>query len=263
MHELRRYRKSLVIWTMSLVLLAIVFLSIYPSLIQGGDLSLLQEIMNSFDEAYKQLFSLDDNVFTSLVGFYGFLLTFVLLIGAIQATNLGLSLLSQEDRNKTADFLLSKPVTRSDVITSKLMAGITVLVITNAIFIPTMITITNNAFEEKIASDVLLLATLSLFFVQMFFLSLGLMLSVSFRKIKSVVSVSLPTVFGFYLIGILDGVIDEQTIRYLSPFKYFKISYINEYSMYEGSYLLVGIIVMLIAIVLTYKIYTRKDIHGV
>ena len=38
---------------------------------------------------------------------------------------------------------------------------------------------------------------------------------------KSVVSVTLPTVFALYIIGTLGEVVGEDKVRYISPFRYY------------------------------------------
>ena len=50
---------------------------------------------------------------------------------AIQASNYGFSLVSIEERELTADFLLAKPIGRGKILTAKLLAALAALTITN------------------------------------------------------------------------------------------------------------------------------------
>ncbi len=69
----------------------------------------------------------------TVLGFYSFVFMFVQLCLAIQASNYGFGLVSIEESELTADFLLSKPVSRAQVLTSKLLAALTSLTITNLV----------------------------------------------------------------------------------------------------------------------------------
>ena len=79
-------------------------------------------------------------------------------------------------------------------------------------------------------------------------------------KIKSVIAISLPTTFVFFIIGSLGAIVGNDTIRYITPFKFYDPTYIIQNNHYEWKYLLVEAIVILIAITLTYILFNKKDI---
>jgi len=79
------------------------------------------------------------------------------------------------------------------------------------------------AAEPFEASTFLLMAS-TLFLVQLFFLALGALFSVTIPRIKSVVAVSLPTVFTFYIVGMLGDVLANDEVRFITPFKFFETS---------------------------------------
>ena len=60
----------------------------------------------------------------TVLGYFGLVFLFVQLCLAIQAANYGFALVSVEEREWTADFLLAKPVGRSQIMTSKLLAAL-------------------------------------------------------------------------------------------------------------------------------------------
>jgi ABC-2 type transport system permease protein len=174
--------------------------------------------------------------------------------------NLGTSIVSKEVREKTADFLLTKPVKRSVVLTSKLVAAVSSLVITNVFFIGAASFITNQVKTDDFSFELLLMLSLTVFFVQLMFLALGIVISVIFQKIKTV---SLATVFGFYFLGMFFDTSGEEVKRYISPFKYFDTTYIIKNSSYESSFLIVGGIIIILAIVTSFFVYAKKDVHSV
>lgn len=93
-------------------------------------------------------------------------------------------------------------------------------------------------------------------------MSLGVIVSVVFPKIKSVISVSLATVFGFFIISMFDSVIEDEMLRYITPFKYFDTVYIISNGAYETPFIILGIVFIIVSISASYFIYSRKDIHA-
>jgi ABC-2 type transport system permease protein len=95
------------------------------------------------------------------------------------------------------------------------------------------------------------------------FLALGVVVSVVAGKIKSVISISLSTVFGFFIVSMLGSVIGDKAVRYISPFKYFDLVYIVKNAAYETSFIIIGLLFVITSIAASYLIYVKKDIHAV
>jgi ABC-2 type transport system permease protein len=60
---------------------------------------------------------------TTLSGFYGVMFLYFGLMGAIAAAMWGSDIISKEERDKTVEFALVLPVSRSRVITAKALAA--------------------------------------------------------------------------------------------------------------------------------------------
>ncbi|MBM7653908.1 ABC transporter permease subunit [Neobacillus cucumis] len=260
-HELKAYRKSTLIWTFSLIMVALLFLSMYPSFAKDADE--FKKLLAGYPLAMRKAIGLNlENIFT-ILGFYSYALTFTTICAAIQAMNLGTGIVSKEVREKTADFLLTKPVTRTQILTSKLLAAFTSLLFTNIVY---QIAVTFIAFQvktEEYSVKKLMLLSLTMFFIQLIFLSIGIIISVIVPKIKSVLTVSLATVFAFYFLGVISETSGDDVKRYISPFKYFDHIYIMKHANYEEPFLIVGAIMVVAAIVASYFIYAKRDIHAV
>lgn len=260
LHELKAYRKSIIIWACSMTLLAVMYIFIFKGL--GHDIENFKVFLKNMPDVMKKVFNIYIDSISTLEGFYSFIFSFVVLCGSIQAMNLGTAIVSEELRDKTADFLMTKPVSRIGIMTSKLIAAFSILVITNIIYLVLTIlaaVVAVDAFNLKL----FFMISLTLFFVQLMFTALGIMISVIVGKIKSVISVSLSTVFGFYVLGSLGSIIGEERVRYFSPFRYFDTVYIIKYAAYETSYVIIGLIFIVAAIASSYLVYINKDIHTV
>ncbi|MFS0774585.1 ABC transporter permease subunit [Neobacillus sp. 3P2-tot-E-2] len=261
LHELRAYRKSTIIWTISLIAVVALFMSLFPSFTK--DTEEFRKLLEGYPVALREAFGINLDNFFSILGFYCYGLSFVTLCGAIQAMNLGTSIVSKEVREKTADFLLTKPVTRTVVLTNKLLAALISIIITNIVYLAAATLLAYQVATVDFEVSIFIQLSLTVFFVQLTFLALGIIISVIVQRIKSVLTVSLATVFAFYFLGMFSSTSGDEVKRYLSPFKYFDTAYIIEKSGYEASFLITGAVIIVIAIGTSFFIYAKKDIHSV
>lgn len=260
-HELKMNRLSMLVWSVSLALMVILFLSLYPTFTKDVDASM--KILQNLPVPVREALGISLGNFFTIFGFYSYLFTFVTLAGAIQAMNLGVGIISKEKSGKTADFLLAKPVRRSSVVTQKLFAALFALVITNAIFLVAALISAHAASTKSFDTTTFLLITLTLFLIQLVFLALGILLSVIVPKIKSIIAVSLPVTFAFFIIGSLGAIIGNDNVRYMTPFKFYDPSYIMQHNHYELRYVVIEIAVVVVALALTYIVFNKKDIPSV
>ena len=261
LHELNGYRKSTLMWTATLVLVVLLFMSIYPAF--SKDVTAFKRILEGFPESVRNAIGLEVNQFFSLLGFYSYLFLYIKLLGAIQAMNLGIGIISKEVRDKTADFLLTKPVSRVTILVAKMMAALTCIVFTNVIFLLLTYLIVSYTSTEPFSSKTLFMLSLTLFLLQLLFLSLGFMIAVVVQKIKAVLPVSLGVVFMFFLLNLFGSATGDNLLRYLTPFQYVEPMYILKNNSYEPDFLLAGLIVLIVSIVVSYVVYTKKDIPSV
>lgn len=261
-HELRSYRKNTIIWIVSLGVATALFMSMFTIFTAGtGD---LVKLFGGFPKEVLKAFGIPEvtKLFT-LPGFYSFILGFLVLCGAIQAMNLGISSLGREATGKTADFLLTKPVTHARVVTAKLLAVLTCLAVSSAVFLLIATVSAYAVSPEGFDYYTFLLMTLSFFYVQVIFAALGFIVSVLIPKIKSVLPVSLSTVFGFYIIGSVGAALGDDRIYYLTPFKYFDPTDIVLNSAYQLKFIIISVAIVVVAVAAGTVTYKKKDIHAV
>lgn len=262
LHELKSLRKSAVIWTCVLISLAALYLSIYPGMTK--DAADFKKLLGSYPAPVRAMLGINLDYITSILGFYSMIFSFITLCGAIQAMNLGVSILSKESRERTADFLLVKPVSRSAIVSAKLLAAFTTILATDIVFCAVSSVIANSVKTADFSVKLFFMINLTLFFIQLIFLAVGVVVSVFFNKLKSVLPISLGVVFGSYMIGALIATgKNDDAIRFISPFKYFDTTYIIKNAGYEVSYLIIGAVIVVAAVVISYVIYNKKDIHAV
>ena len=119
-HELRTGRLSLLIWTAAIAFLLAVCIFIYPEMSVQ-----MEEISDTFSQmgSFSQAFGMDQINFGEFIGFFGVECGNVLgLGGALYAALIGISALAKEEKEHTAEFLLTHPVGRLRVLAEKLAA---------------------------------------------------------------------------------------------------------------------------------------------
>src|SRR4030067_2154603 len=130
-HEFLTRLKSVVIWSLAMAIIIVFYFSLFP--VFADQAALMNEFLARYPAQLRAAFGLDKIDLSTVLGFYAFIFMFVQLCLAIQASNYGFGLVSVEENELTADFLLSKPVSRTRVMTSKLLAAFTSLAITDLV----------------------------------------------------------------------------------------------------------------------------------
>lgn len=261
LQELRAYRKSIIIWCISLVALLGLYLSLFPAITEDAQNYL--KVLEGYPESVRVALGMNLATITSLLGFFSFTLTFMALFGAIQAMNIGLSIVSKEVRERTADFLMTKPISRTKILTAKLLAAFTLIGITNVVYLVTATVMANKVKSVNYDTSVFFMMACTFLFIQIMFLVIGITVSIILPKIKSVLPISLGITFGFYAIGAFIATSADDPVRYLTPFRYFDTNYIMLNGKYDTSYLITSIVWVTVAILVSYYVYNKKNIHAV
>jgi ABC-2 type transport system permease protein len=79
-------------------------------------------------------------------------------------------------------------------------------------------------------------------------------------KVKTVVSVTLPVVFGLFIIASFGAIVDKPEVYYITPFKYFDATYIFQHGHYEPKYMWILAGVVIVSLAASFIEYNRKDI---
>ena len=255
-HELRQGRSALIIWTAAISFMLGVCIVIYPEMsTQMGDISAMFADMGSFSQA----FGMDRINFGEFLGFFGVECGNVMgLGGAFFAALLGISALAKEEKEHTAEFLLTHPVSRTRVITEKLCAVIVQIVIMNlAVIAVTALSVLIIGEEADIKTFALLF--LSFFLMQLEVAAVTFGISAFLRRGSLGIGLGLAAVF--YFMNIVANLIDEtKFLKYITPFGYTESADIIADGALNGGYLAVGMALAAIGVILAFWKYGRKDI---
>jgi ABC-2 type transport system permease protein len=261
-YEMRKNALSLILWMTAITVLIALTMSVYPAFIKNQ--SNIFGVMNLLPNAalqFKGISNITDLL--SVLGFYAVNnIIYMMLLGSVFSIVLSSNMLLKEEYNKTAEYLLARPVTRSEIFWSKLVVvGMHIfllnLVATIAGFI-SMEIVKNEHFSIR-AFITLSVYTLLL---NLLFGSIGVLMSTLVKKPKPITTFGIGLVLILYFIFTISKITDSiSKIGYLSPFKYVDVNVAN--SSYRLEFLNViyfaGISALLITI--SYLLYCRKDIY--
>jgi ABC-2 type transport system permease protein len=254
--------RSVLTWSAAVAVIILVYVSLFSSFAANADQ--VNQLMANYPKGLLDAFGLNGTDLSTVMGFFGVVFLFVQICLAIQASNYGFSLVSVEEREWTADFLLSKPVKRTSILTGKLLAALAGLTITNAVVWASSFAFINlfkGGRTYDTAALLLLLASIIVF--QMFFLGVGLVISLLVKRVRSVTPYSMGLAFGMYVLSVFSGLLGTSVLEKLTPFKHFDPAYITQHASYDVPLVLVSVAVIVISIAGSYTLYARRDIPAV
>ncbi len=261
-HEFKMHLRSVTTWSVAVAVLILVYVSLFSSFANQAEM--LNEMMANFPQQLLTAFGLNGVDLSTVLGYFGFVFLFVQVCLAIQAANYGFSLISVEEREWTADFLLAKPVKRTQILTSKLLAAISGLTIANiVVWISSFAFINLFKGDRTYETTPLLLLLLGIVVFQLFFLSVGLVISLLVKRIRSVMSYSMALGFGMYVLSVFGDMLGKSILEKITPFKHFEPNYIIQHGAYDLPLVLISASVIVISLVGSYVLYTRRDIPAV
>lgn len=258
LRELKANRKALIIWSVCMFIFVLSGMTKYTAYSTNGT----NKILNDIPRTMKVLFGMGSFDVTKMSGFYAFLFPYIEITVAIHAVLLGSGIIAKEERDKTTEFLMVKPVSRTSVITAKYLAGFVNILIINLVTMFSSIVLVNAYNKGKDITLEIAVFMVSMFMVQLIFFSLGSLLASLLKRPKAAGSIGTGILLGAFVISKITDFTDHlNVLNILSPFKYFSIEdIINKNSLYI---VIVMVCILLIAVfsVSTYLFYTRRDLN--
>lgn len=258
--ELKMIWKVALVWMLVLCGLVLMYIAIYPTF--SSDAEATRKILKQIPAAAKAALNLDVDTMLSFLGFFAFTFTNFTLAAGIHAMHVGISMLSREPRSKTTDFLLTKPRGRTSIYLQKFFAGLTVILVTWVVVVAASFGFAKAFGAGNFDLQRFAMLMLALLMIQLWFYAFGLCMSQVLKHVKATIPTTLATVFGFFIVGMLGAILNEPNLRYVSPLKFFDFVGIASGKGYELSFVLTAVISMLVAGIISYIIYTKRDIKA-
>ena len=256
-HELRLGKISLAIWTASIGFLMMICILLFPEM--KGEMGSVGDIFASMG-SFTAAFGMDRLNFGTLTGFYAIECGNILgLGGAFFAALTAVSALSKEEKDRTAEFLLTHPVSRRRLVTEKLAAVVLQIIAMNLlIFLLSIGSIV--MVGEDIPWKELGLLHLAYFLLQLELAGVCFGISAFLRGSSLGVGLGLASML--YFLNIIANITESaEFLKYITPFGYAEGADVISDGALNLRYLAVGAVFTAIGILAAFWEYRRKDIH--
>lgn len=260
--ELKRNRKNLTIWSAIVVGFTLMVLSIFPFMEEMG--KDMVQLMDKMPEELGKAFGMNSATWSNILGFYStYYGVYIVVLMSIYTASTGANILSKEETDRTAEFLMTKPITRWEIFKSKM---ITLFTLSTFIYVLQTITAIIGLLlfgDGNFEWGVFTIMQASGLVLMLFFTACGVILSMFLTPKKNFMGMVVGLTFGTYFLNAIAKSTDETAfLGYASPFHYF------DFTIFDPDYAFnfIGAIVILAAtfgmLYLSYNTYKQKDITG-
>lgn len=256
--ELKANRKSLIIWCVCMALGILSGMGKYTAYSSGAAGS---QAIADLPHTLRVLLGMGSFDVTTMSGFFAFLFLYIEIAAGIHAVLLGSTIISKEERDKTAEFLMTRPISRSAVFSAKLGAALVQGIILNAVSLLASLWIVPVYNKGADISGEIAVFHASMLLVQLVFLTLGALLSTALRNAKTAGSVS----SGVLLVTLVLAEFTEFNpdlpfLKALSPFKFFNYAEIAEGAGLQLGVALICLLLSAAFALSAVRFYRKRDL---
>ncbi len=254
--ELKSSIRGLFFWGLGIIFVVADGMIEYKGFQNSGNA--IGSLLDAMPESVQIIFGMDHLDIGNVLGYYLVLFNYLVILCAVHAIMLGSSLIAKEERDKTAEFLLAKPISRNKIVLYKLAAGVIQLLMINLIVFGASI-IGIVSYEEG-HTDSLVMVMLGLLIVQSIFMAAGSAIAAVCRNPKLSIGLSAGVLLILYMASILMSLYEKlKFLRYVTPFEYINTHNLIEGEGFAGSLTGVACAVKAELLVITFREYRRRD----
>lgn len=256
--ELKSHLLSLIIWCVSMIGFLFMCMVKFDTLAKGG--AETEKLIAQFPHTLQVVFGMNGLDIATISGYFGICFIFIMILVAVHAGLLGVNVLAREAQTKTTEFLYTKPVPRSRVITAKLCAGLVQLMILwAATYIGSVWSISSVSTMHGFTADLaVFMAATAL--IQLTFFAFGMLFAAVSKSPYSPARWMAGLVFATYILSVVAQFEHYGWLRYISLFSYFNAVDILQAGALKQAYVVVCVVVVPAAFSATYRAYRRRDL---
>ncbi len=257
--ELKANLRSLLIWGIIVVLFVTVGVSKFSAYYHNPE---MLAILDNLPPAVLAAFNLQAFNLTTVSGFFGVMFSYYALLLSIAAAMWGSDIIAKEERDKTVEFSLTLPVTRSRLVTAKTLAALVnciglLLITWGASLVSAARYQPDGGFYGFLA-----LCMLALFIMQLIFLAIGIFLGCAMKRYKQASSAAVSLLLGTYFLSVVSALNKNlDFLKYFSPFKYFDAAVLLHESKIDIAFVGLSLAIIAVSMVGAYLTYSRRDLY--
>ena len=254
--ELKRTRIGLIIWSVIVALVALMGIMEYPVL--GQSLNLIEEALELIPKAGQLVFGVYNVNLNEPIGYFVVMYYWSGLVIFVHAIYMGASIISKESRDKTVEYLFTKPYPKSAIVTAKMLAalvnvlvvGLTATIMSLLAMIPTT--------SERAAYGQVFAACAGMLVTQVVLMTLGFLCSALFKGYKAGVFSAAGVLLFSYCLMFFVQYIDEPQLNFLSPLTFFGVSEVVRDGL-DLIYVLLSAAIIALCVYFTHRLYAKKE----
>lgn len=257
--ELRAHRKSLIIWCIGMAFMAIGGMSKYSAAL-GAGVGSMNELIAKMPKSLQNLCGIGVFDLSVALDYFGLMFLYIALLAAVHAVMLGAGIISKEERDKTVEFLMVKPVLRAKIITAKLLSALTMLIILNIVTFVSGFYILSKYSKDLPFAAGLTKLMLGMLVLQILFAVLGALLAAVFSKPKLSAAAGTGILLEMFMLSMVIDITGRFSfLKYFTFFKYFDAKDILK-TGYRLAFPVITVILLCAALCGTYYYYKKRDL---
>ncbi len=261
LREMRANFKALLFWCLGILAMVGGGMGKYSGF-KASDKSAF-EILEKLPKPVLALFGMNGIDASTASGFYAVIYFLMLIMAAIHAAMLGAGIISKEERDKTSEFLFVKPISRVSVISSKVLAALTIVSLFNiATLVISLAFAAQVASEEVSLPQDIFVLMVAMLIVQIMFLFIGTSFAAIWKKPDASAGAATSLMLGTYVLSAFIDISDHfNFLKYLTPFKYFEAKTLIDGGSFEPVFLILSALIIGVSIGVTYLFFPKRDLY--
>ncbi|WP_210365818.1 ABC transporter permease subunit [Bacillus sp. REN3] len=258
--EMKANRKALIIWTIGIIFMVASGMGKYASLESTGQS--MNALMADMPKSMQAIMGTGSFDLSDPIGYYGVLYLYLAVMAAIHAAMLGANIIAKEERDKTVEFLLVKPVSRKSMITSKLAASLVNIIFFNLVtYMSSIMMVRKYAKGASVSEDISLLM-LGMFVLQLIFLLVGSSVASIYKNPRKAAGLSTGLLLLSFVLSIaIDMNGKLEGLKFFTPFKYYDAKETLREGALDSLYLSLSAAIIIALLLATYIFYQKRDMN--
>lgn len=258
-HELKRRLKGMVIWQIVMLLFMLASMTKYDTFKDGGQA--VEEMISAIPSSLQAMFGMTGLDISSVSGYVGICLIFIVVMVAIYAGLMGASVVADEEIDRTSEFLYPKPAGRTKILFQKLLVvliGISSMAVT--VYLSILIS-TAKYNVDAATHEVLLQYSLAALIIMLLFGSLGLFLASAVKySARGVSLLSMAVVVSYFAYATSKMSDSLDWLKYVSVFRWFDAKDILSAEQVDSALAILALGLVAVFSLAAFLTFRRRDI---
>ena len=266
LRELKANFKSFLFWCLGITAIIAGGMGKYAGF--SSSAQSISSIIDKTPRALLAIFGMSGIDMSTASGFYAVIFLYVMIASTVYSSMLGAGIISKEERDKTSEFLFTKPVSRVSVITSKIIAALfytmlySIVAMAVSFVVASMVTPESlDGFGSGLARDILVLSA-GMLFVQLIYLFIGTGMASLIKKPGAATGSATGVMLVTYFIAMVIDMTEKlDFLKYLTPFKYFEPKKLINGGSFEPVFIFISVMLIALFLSATYIFFPKRDLN--